>query len=101
MEKKKKRCKPTSSTQKPPSQQTATATEKPEEAAAKKPALPSGKDEKWWNIGTFGPGDNPHGMVCESSFAVLLPRYREKYIREVCTKLLHKKIGKCSTRPKL
>uniref|UniRef100_A0A915NB00 KRR-R motif-containing protein 1 n=1 Tax=Meloidogyne javanica TaxID=6303 RepID=A0A915NB00_MELJA len=41
--------------------------------------LPPGKDEKC----TFGPEDNPHGMVCESSFATLFPRYREKYIREV------------------
>ncbi|XP_023170449.1 KRR1 small subunit processome component homolog [Drosophila hydei] len=41
-------------------------------------------DNAWsLKIPTFKPEDNPHGLVEESSFATLFPKYREKYLKEV------------------
>lgn len=36
-----------------------------------------------WKVDEFKPEDNPHGLLEESSFAVLFPQYREKYLKEI------------------
>ncbi|EDW87195.1 KRR1 small subunit processome component homolog [Drosophila yakuba] len=41
-------------------------------------------DNAWaMKIPTFRQEDNPHGVVEESSFATLFPKYRERYLKEV------------------
>ena len=45
-----------------------------------------------WKEPKFTQNDNPHGMLAESSFAVMFPQYREKYLRERWP-LVKKKLG--------
>ena len=53
-----------------------------------------------WKIEPFNPEDNPHGLLEESSFAVLFPQYREKYIKEVWP-LVKKALSKFKIVPEL
>lgn len=40
-------------------------------------------DNAWsMKVPDFKPNDNPHGLLEESSFATLFPKYREKYLKE-------------------
>lgn len=64
-----------------------------QQALDSRPAKHKGKhkkDKPWdtddidhWNVPRFTKDDNPAGIMEESSFAVLFPKYREKYLREV------------------
>jgi len=50
-------------------------------------------DDAWaLKIPEFKPADNPHGMLEESTFATLFPKYREKYLRQ-CWPLVQKKLA--------
>ncbi|XP_030762095.1 KRR1 small subunit processome component homolog [Sitophilus oryzae] len=46
---------------------------------------PQGPIENAWamKIPSFKPEDNPHGLLEESSFSTLFPKYREQYLRQV------------------
>lgn len=43
-------------------------------------------------LSPFTKEDNPHGVVADTSFATIFPKYREEYIRE-CFPLLEQKLN--------
>ncbi|XP_033112886.1 KRR1 small subunit processome component homolog [Anneissia japonica] len=47
---------------------------------------------KDWKEKPFTAADNPHGLIEESSFATLFPKYREKYLRD-CWPLVQKSLS--------
>lgn len=53
-----------------------------------------GPVENAWDlkIPEFKPEDNPHGLLEESSFATLFPRYREQYLKK-CWSLVQKSLN--------
>lgn len=53
-----------------------------------------------WKEPKFSKNDNPQGMLAESSFAVMFPQYREKYLRERWA-LVQKKLGEVEVRAEL
>ena len=53
-----------------------------------------------WKIEEFKPEYNPHGLLEESSFSVLFPQYREKYIKEIWP-LVKKDLEKFHVKPEL
>ena len=53
-----------------------------------------------WQEPAFTKEDNRHGMVSESSFATLFPKYREKYLRE-CWPLVKNKLAEYSVKAEL
>lgn len=52
-----------------------------------------GPIENAWDlkIPEFKPEHNPHGLIEESSFATLFPRYREQYLKQ-CWSLVQKSL---------
>ena len=47
-----------------------------ENAEEKKLSIPAG-----WKPEEFKPEHNPHGLLEESKFSTLFPKYREKYLK--------------------
>ncbi|CAF0719567.1 unnamed protein product [Adineta steineri] len=53
-----------------------------------------------WKEPTFTKEDNPHGLIAESSFATLFPKYREKYLQE-CWPLVKAELSKFGIKAEL
>lgn len=65
------------------------------------PASTEPVDNAWsMKIPEFKPEDNPNGLLEESSFATLFPKYREKYLKE-CWPLVQKSLSEYNIKAEL
>ncbi|XP_053572748.1 KRR1 small subunit processome component homolog [Bombina bombina] len=87
-------------------EETGEVTSKPREGKKRKPEKESVDESELltvpdgWKEPPFTKDDNPKGLLEESSFATLFPKYREAYLKE-CWPLVQKALNECFVKAEL